>query len=85
MKVILNVKLIYTHCSGVTMVTLEELQRRDYEVEYEGQRFKLKPSKVWKVQPKGRKGFVMALFRLPNGKVVRKVVAKVDEQGNIMA
>ena len=66
------------------MVTLEELQAREYEVEYEGQKFRLKPTKVWKVQPKGRKGFVMALFKLPNGKVVRKVIAKVDEQGNII-
>lgn len=62
-----------------SMVTLEELARREYEVEG----YKLKPEKVWKVQPKGRKGFVMGLFRLPTGKVVRKVLAKVDEKGGI--
>ncbi|GAB6944606.1 chromatin protein Cren7 [Vulcanisaeta sp. JCM 14467] len=66
------------------MVKLEDLAKKDYEIEYEGSKYKLKPTKVWKVQPKGRKGFVMALFRLPTGKVVRKVVAKVDEQGNII-
>ncbi len=62
------------------MVTLEDLAKKEYEVE--GRR--LKPTKVWKVQPKGRKGFVMALFKTPDGKTVRKVIAKVDEQGNII-
>ena len=63
------------------MVSIEELARKEYEIE--GHR--LKPEKVWKVQPQGRKGFVMGLFRLPEGKVVRKVLAKVDEKGNIIA
>jgi hypothetical protein len=27
---------------------------------------------------------VMALFKTPDGKTVRKVIAKVDEQGNII-
>ncbi len=62
------------------MVSLEDLAKREYEVEGR----KLKPTKVWKVQPKGRKGFVMALFKTPDGKTVRKVIAKVDEQGNII-
>ena len=62
------------------MVSIEELAKREYEIE--GHR--LKPEKVWKVQPKGRKGFVMGLFRLPDGKVARKVIAKVDEKGNIV-
>jgi len=67
------------------MVTLEELGRREYEIEHEGTKHRMRPAKVWKVQPKGRKGFVMGLFKLPNGKVVRKVIAKVDEKGNILA
>ncbi|MFB6470986.1 MAG: chromatin protein Cren7 [Vulcanisaeta sp. AZ3] len=62
------------------MVSLEDLAKREYEVEGR----KLKPTKVWKVQPKGRKGFVMGLFRLPTGKVARKVLAKLDEHGNIL-
>ncbi len=63
------------------MVTLEELAQREYEVE---PGLKLKPTKVWKVQPRGRKGFVMALFKTPDGRTIRKVIAKVDEQGNII-
>nr|KJR71736.1 MAG: chorismate-binding protein [Vulcanisaeta sp. AZ3] len=66
------------------MVSLEDLAKKEYEIEYEGSKYKLKPTKVWKVQPKGRKGFVMGLFRLPTGKVARKVLAKLDEHGNIL-
>jgi hypothetical protein len=62
------------------MVTLEDLAKREYDVNG----MKLRPTKVWKVQPKGRKGFVMALFKTPDGKTIRKVIAKVDEQGNII-
>ena len=62
-----------------SMVSIEELGRKEYEIE--GHR--LRPYKVWKVQPQGKKGFVMGLFKLPEGKVVRKVLAKVDEKGNI--
>ncbi|MCG2885260.1 MAG: chromatin protein Cren7 [Vulcanisaeta sp.] len=62
------------------MVTLEDLAKREYDVDGK----KLRPTKVWKVQPKGRKGFVMALFKTPDGKTIRKVIAKVDEQGNII-
>jgi len=62
------------------MVKLEELANKTYDIN--GQ--KLKPTKVWVVQPKGKKGFVMGLFKTPDGKTVRKVLAKVDEHGNII-
>ncbi|WP_069806810.1 chromatin protein Cren7 [Vulcanisaeta thermophila] len=66
------------------MVTLEDLAKREYEIEVEGKKYRLKPTKVWKVQPQGRKGFVTGLFKTPDGKTVRKVIAKLDEHGNII-
>ena len=61
------------------MVSLEDLAKKTYNINGEN----LKPTKVWKVQPQGRKGFVMGLFKTSSGKTVRKVIAKVDEKGNI--
>ena len=66
------------------MVTLEELARKEYQIEYEGATYTLRPTKVWTLQPRGRKGIVVGLFKLPNGKTVRRVIAKVSETGEII-
>ena len=65
-------------------MSLEALLQKEYDVECNGQIVKLKPLKAWTLQPKGRKGVVIGLFRCPDGKVVRKAIAKVDEAGNII-
>jgi hypothetical protein len=54
-----------------------ELLDQEYEVEVGGRRYKLKPEKVWVLQPKGKPGIVIALFRTPDGKTLRKVIAKL--------
>ncbi len=51
---------------------------KEYEVEYEGHKYKLKPLKVWVLQPRGRKGIVIGLFQLPNGKKIRKAIGKIE-------
>ncbi|MEM3835560.1 chromatin protein Cren7, partial [Pyrobaculum sp.] len=55
----------------------EEILNREYEVEYGGKRYILRPIKAWVLQPPGKPGVVVALFRLPDGKTVRKVVMKL--------
>ncbi|MEM0464832.1 chromatin protein Cren7 [Pyrobaculum sp.] len=55
----------------------EEILNREYEVVYEGRKYLLKPSKAWVLQPPGKPGVVVALFKLPNGKTVRKVIARL--------
>ena len=67
------------------MVTMQELLQKEYDVECDGQVVKLKPLKAWTLQPKGRKGVVIGLFKCPNGKTVRKAIAKIDETGNIVS
>lgn len=67
------------------MVEIEDLLQREYDVECMGQVVRMKPIKAWKLKPAGRKGVVIAMFKCPDGKVVRKAIAKVDEEGNIIA
>ena len=55
----------------------EEILNREYEVVYEGRKYLLKPSKAWVLQPPGKPVVVVALFKLPNGKTVRKVIARL--------
>ncbi|ABO08304.1 conserved hypothetical protein [Pyrobaculum calidifontis JCM 11548] len=55
----------------------EEILNKEYEVVYEGKRFLLKPAKAWVLQPPGKPGVIVALFKLPNGKTVRKVIARL--------
>ncbi|RFA94334.1 chromatin protein Cren7 [Pyrobaculum aerophilum] len=55
----------------------EEILNREYEVEYEGRRYFLRPVKAWVLQPPGKPGVVVALFKLPNGKSIRKVIMRL--------
>ncbi len=50
---------------------------REFEVEVGGRKYRLKPEKVWVLQPPGKPGVVIALFKTPDGKKVRKVVARL--------
>lgn len=60
-------------------VNTQEYMGKEYEVEYEGHKYKLKPLKVWVLQPRGgRKGIVIGLFQLPNGKKIRKAIGKIE-------
>jgi hypothetical protein len=55
----------------------EEILNREYEVEYAGTKFWLKPAKAWILQPPGKPGVVVALFKLPDGKTIRKVILRL--------
>jgi Chromatin protein Cren7. len=55
----------------------EEILNSVYEVEYGGKKYWLKPVKAWVLQPPGKPGVVVALFKLPDGKTVRKVVMRL--------
>ena len=55
----------------------EEILNSIYEVEYAGRKYRLKPVKAWVLQPPGKPGVVVALFKLPDGKTVRKVVMRL--------
>ncbi|KUO80138.1 MAG: chorismate-binding protein [Pyrobaculum sp. JCHS_4] len=55
----------------------EEILNSIYEVEYAGRVYWLKPVKAWVLQPPGKPGVVVALFKLPDGKTVRKVVMRL--------
>ncbi|MCX8136000.1 chromatin protein Cren7 [Pyrobaculum aerophilum] len=55
----------------------EEILNREYEVEYEGRRYFLRPVKAWVLQPPCKPGVVVALFKLPNGKSIRKVIMRL--------
>lgn len=55
----------------------EEVLNREYEVVVGGRKYFLRPTKAWVLQPPGRPGVVVALFRLPDGRVVRKVVMRL--------
>ncbi|MEZ0248562.1 MAG: chromatin protein Cren7 [Thermoproteus sp.] len=56
---------------------MSDLLEREYEVEVEGKKYLLKPEKIWALQPPGKPGVLIALFRTPDGKKVRKVIAKI--------
>ncbi|ABL88752.1 conserved hypothetical protein [Pyrobaculum islandicum DSM 4184] len=56
---------------------MEEVLDREYEVEYGGRKYRLKPVKAWVLQPPGKPGVVIALFKLPDGKTIRKVIMKL--------
>ena len=51
---------------------IAKLQDQEFEVECDGQVFRLKPEKVWTTAKEGDFGSVIAIFRCPNGKKVRK-------------
>ncbi|MFZ8839656.1 MAG: chromatin protein Cren7 [Pyrobaculum sp.] len=55
----------------------EEILNSIYEVEYAGRKYWLRPVKAWVLQPPGKPGVVVALFKLPDGKTVRKVVMRL--------
>ncbi|ACB39568.1 chromatin protein Cren7 [Pyrobaculum neutrophilum] len=55
----------------------EEILNREYEVEYGGKRYWLRPSKAWVLQPPGKPGVVIALFKLPDGRTVRKAIMRL--------
>ncbi len=46
-------------------------------MEVGGKRYLLKPEKVWVLQPPGKPGVVIASFKTPDGRRVRKVVARL--------
>lgn len=55
----------------------EEILNSIYEVEHAGRKYWLRPVKAWVLQPPGKPGVVVALFKLPDGKTVRKVVMRL--------
>jgi hypothetical protein len=59
-------------------VNVQQYLGKEYEVECDGQMVKLKPVKAWVLQPKGRKGVVIGLFKCPNGKTIRKAIGKIE-------
>ncbi len=59
-------------------VNVQQYLNKEYEVECDGQMVKLKPVKAWVLQPKGRKGVVIGLFKCPNGKTLRKAIGKIE-------
>jgi hypothetical protein len=59
-------------------VNVQQYLNKEYEVECDGQMVKLKPVKAWVLQPKGRKGVVIGLFKCPNGKTIRKAIGKIE-------
>ena len=60
-------------------IDLTPYLEREYEVDCDGQRLKLKPVKAWVLAPKGRKGVIIGLFKCPNGKTVRKALGKTEQ------
>ncbi|MCI4464553.1 MAG: chromatin protein Cren7 [Thermoproteus sp.] len=56
---------------------MSELLDREFEVEVGGKKYLLKPEKVWVLQPPGKPGVVIASFKTPDGRRVRKVVARL--------
>jgi hypothetical protein len=63
----------------VEKTEISKLQEREFEIECDGEVVKLRPVKVWVLAPRGRKGVVIGLFKCPNGKTVRKAIAKTKE------
>jgi len=62
-------------------VNLSKYLEQEYEIEHEGQRYRLKPLKAWVLKPRNaNRGIVIGLFKLPNGKTVRKAIGKVQVQ-----
>ncbi|MCU7788315.1 chromatin protein Cren7 [Pyrobaculum sp. 3827-6] len=55
----------------------EEILNREYEVEWGGRVYRLRPVKAWILQPPGKPGVVVALFRLPDGRTVRRVIMRL--------
>ncbi|AEA12193.1 hypothetical protein TUZN_1383 [Thermoproteus uzoniensis 768-20] len=56
---------------------MSDLLDREFVVEVGGEKYRLKPEKIWVLQPPGKPGVVIALFKTPDGKKVRKVVARL--------
>ncbi len=56
---------------------MAELLDKEYEVEVGGKKYLLKPEKIWVLQPPGKPGVLVALFKTPDGKKVRKVIGRV--------
>lgn len=76
-----HLMLINNQCEYLLInmgVNLQQYQNREYDVECDGQVVKLKPVKAWILQPKGRKGVIIGLFKCPNGKTVRKAIGKIE-------
>lgn len=59
-------------------VDISKYLQREYEVDCNGQRVRLKPLKAWVLQPRGRKGIIVGLFKCPGGGTVRKSLGKVE-------
>lgn len=59
------------------MEYMEEVLNREYEIVVEGKKYLLKPTKAWILQPPGKPGVVVAQFKLPDGRVVRRVVMRL--------
>lgn len=59
---------------------MSDILDKEYEVVVEGRKYMLKPEKAWVLQPPGKPGVVVALFRTPDGKVVRRVIARVPPE-----
>jgi len=59
-------------------VKLETYLEKEYEVDCGGIKFRLKPEKVWLFGPRRGRKQVVALFRCPNGVIVRKVLDIID-------
>ncbi len=57
---------------------LSSYMEKEYEIDCDGQKVRLKPVKVWMLAPRGRKGVIIGLFKCPNGKVVRKALGKAE-------
>jgi hypothetical protein len=58
----------------------EEVLNREYEIEHCGVKYKLRPVKAWLLRPPGRPGIVVALFKLPDGTAVRRVVMRLPPE-----
>jgi len=50
---------------------------REYEVRVGENVYRLKPEKVWILKPPKKPGIVVALFRTPDGKTVRKMIDRL--------
>ncbi len=61
----------------VSLYVAEDILNREYEIVVGERRYYLKPIKAWVLQPPGKPGVVVALFKLPDGRVVRRVVMKL--------